>query len=93
VKAQTYQGKVCPKHPELKGERHRSTRHCPKCKREYTLRWRAKNRERYLESKRRYRDGPEPAPEGARRGLASVTTAGLQHAWWGSLPLNHPKGD
>ena len=86
MKAKTYRGKVCIKHPELKGERHRSTRHCLKCKRENALRWRAENREQYLAAKRRYYyKGPEPGLGGARRGLTDVTTARLLLAWVGTV--------
>ena len=85
MKAKTYTGKICLKHPELKGLRCRSTRHCPKCKRAYSLRWRADNAERYIESKRRYRlKGPASEEGGARRGLTNVTTALLVSAWKGA---------
>ena len=84
MKAKTYQGKVCAKHPELKGLRHRSTRHCPKCKREYSLRWRAENPERHLATKRRYRQKDRELDSGgARRGLVNVTAAYLLRAWVG----------
>ena len=89
AKAKIYYGKVCVKHPEMKGARHRSTRHCPKCKREYALRWRAENPERYLAAKRRYYlKGPAPEEAAARRGLTNVTTALLVRAWIGTIIFN-----
>lgn len=42
----TYFGKVCPKHPELKGERRRSTRACLKCHLMYKREWAKRNRKR-----------------------------------------------
>ena len=44
-KAKRYFGKVCAKHPELKGERMSSNRTCLGCLAACTIAWRERNRE------------------------------------------------
>lgn len=78
VKEKTYYGKVCGKHPALKGMRERKGRHCLQCNREGALKW-----------NRAHRDGqPKAQSESARRGLTNVTTALLLRAWIGTIIFN-----
>jgi hypothetical protein len=74
-------GKVCPKHPELKGLRRKSNRQCPECNKALTLRWRAENQDRYLAAKRAQRIRNGAAETTDLRGLTRVTTAALTEAW------------
>ena len=87
--AKTYIGKVCIKHPALKGLRNKSTRHCPTCKRDYSLRWREEHPEQHLATKARYRlrmQGGSDEPEvTGRRGLTNVSDALLRRAWVGTI--------
>lgn len=54
-RTKVYFGKVCAKHPELKGERHVS-RNCTKCARERKRAYREKNKEKFAEYQRTYRE-------------------------------------
>jgi len=95
VKAKTYFGKVCAQHPELKGARDTSTRHCIPCKRAYSLNWRTEHHERHLATKARYRlrmqGKSEESPSPSRRGLTDVTTKALVLAWVGTVIFGRVK--
>ena len=50
-----YFGKVCAKHPELKGKRYSSNRNCVLCQSEKAKKWKKANPERELENARTWR--------------------------------------
>src|SRR3990167_10332043 len=69
--AKTYLGKVCRKHPELKGERYASN-HCPGCHRKNATSWAVANREKKYAINRKWTSANREAKRAINRKWADA---------------------